>query len=224
MPSRYDDDGATMNDEIELSGQSAVFAFDEMDWNKAGTGLLPAVVQDADTGAVLMLGYQDRNALEETFRRGKVVFFSRSRQALWEKGETSGNTLEFIGATPDCDYDTILIHARPTGPVCHTGAPACFSDAQPPLAFLARLERVVASRREADAESSYTAKLFAEGVKRIAQKVGEEGVETALAATAGDIDELRSESADLLYHLTVLLQASGLSLREVIAELESRHA
>lgn len=214
-----------MTEEIELTGgASEVLAFDELDWSKSGDGLLPAVVQDADTGTVLMVGYQDRTALEETFRRGKVVFFSRSRQELWEKGETSGNTLEFFGATPDCDRDAILIHARPTGPVCHTGAPACFSDAEPPLAFLAALERVVAARRDSDPDTSYTAALFASGVKRIAQKVGEEGVETALAATAGDSAELRAESADLLYHLIVLLQASGLSLREVIAELESRHA
>ncbi|MDX1443230.1 MAG: bifunctional phosphoribosyl-AMP cyclohydrolase/phosphoribosyl-ATP diphosphatase HisIE [Gammaproteobacteria bacterium] len=212
-----------MNEDITLQGGTGAFDFDSLDWDKSGDGLLPAVVQDADTGTVLMLGYQDRTALEETFRRGRVVFFSRSRQELWEKGETSGNTLEFVGATPDCDLDTILIHARPTGPVCHTGAPACFSDAEPPLAFLAALERVVTSRKDADADSSYTAKLFADGVKRIAQKVGEEGVETALAATAGEEDELRSEAADLLYHLTVLLAASGLSLRDVISELESRH-
>lgn len=211
-------------DEIILDGNSGVAVdLDALDWDKSGNGLLPSIVQDADSGTVLMLGYQDRDALEQTLARGRVVFWSRSKQRLWEKGETSGNTLEFIGATHDCDNDTLLIHARPTGPVCHTGAPACFTDAEPPLAFIATLERLIAQRRGADPGSSYTASLLADGVKRIAQKVGEEGVETALAATAGDRDELRSEAADLLYHLLVLLQASDLDLRDVVAELAQRH-
>lgn len=217
-----------MNEDITLDKAAADperdgLDLDRLDWDKSGDGLLPAVVQDADTGLVLMVGYQNREALAETFRRGRVVFFSRSRQQLWEKGETSGNTLEFIGATPDCDLDTILVHARPTGPVCHTGAPACFSDAEPPLAFLAALERVVVSRQDSAPGDSYTASLFESGIKRIAQKVGEEGVETALAATAGGENELQAEAADLLYHLVVLLAASGLSLRDVVGELESRH-
>lgn len=212
-----------MNDEYKTESGGDPLGFAELDWNKSGDGLLPAIVQDADTGTVLMLGYQDRTALEETFRRGKVVFRSRSRNTLWEKGETSGNALEFVGATPDCDNDTLLIHARPTGPVCHTGAPACFSDSEPPLAFLAELERVIASRGDADPDESYTARLLREGIRRIAQKVGEEGVETALAATAGDDAELQSEAADLLYHLLVLLHAHGLPLRKVVAELAERH-
>lgn len=211
-------------EDIILHGNAnAAFDFDSLDWDKSGDGLLPAIVQDADSGAVLMLGYQDRTALEQTLARGRVVFWSRSKQRLWEKGETSGNTLEFVGAAPDCDNDTILIHARPTGPVCHTGAPACFTDAEPPLAFIVALERVIAKRRDADPDSSYTARLLADGVKRIAQKVGEEGVETALAATTGDRDELCGEAADLLYHLLVLLQASDLDLGDVVAELAQRH-
>lgn len=193
------------------------------DWAK-GDGLLPAVVQDADSGRVLMLGYMNDEALETTRGTGHVTFFSRSKQRLWTKGETSGNTLELVDVRLDCDHDTLLVRARPHGPTCHTGTATCFGDEPlPPLGFLAELDRIIDSRAGADPESSYTARLLASGVKRCAQKVGEEGVEVALAATAGDRDELREESADLLYHLLVVLAASGVELEEVIDVLRERH-
>ena len=196
---------------------------DDLDWAK-GDGLLPAVVQDADTGRVLMLGYMNDRALAKTRATGHVTFFSRSKQRLWTKGESSGHTLELVEVRADCDRDTLLVLARPHGPTCHTGTSTCFGDAvRPPLAFLAELERVIEARRGADPGSSYTAKLLDRGVKRCAQKVGEEGVEVALAATAGDREELVEESADLLYHLLVVLAASDVGLDEVLAVLQDRH-
>ncbi|PKL96861.1 MAG: bifunctional phosphoribosyl-AMP cyclohydrolase/phosphoribosyl-ATP diphosphatase [Gammaproteobacteria bacterium HGW-Gammaproteobacteria-8] len=196
---------------------------DQADWQKSD-GLLPAIVQDAATGRVLMLGYMNRAALEMTEASGRVTFFSRSKQRLWTKGETSGNSLELVSVALDCDRDTLLIQARPNGPTCHLGTATCWGDeTRPPAAFLAELERIIAARKSADPESSYTARLLAEGVKRCAQKVGEEGVEVALAATAGDRAELVDESADLLYHLLVVLAASDVSLDEVCRTLESRH-
>lgn len=192
-------------------------------WDKVD-GLMPAVVQDSGTGRVLMLGYMNREALEKTQATGHVTFFSRSKQRLWTKGETSGNTLELAGLQADCDGDTLLVQAIPHGPTCHLGTDTCWGDGvNPPVGFLAELERIVDSRVGADPESSYTARLLAEGVKRCAQKVGEEGVEVALAATAGDRDELVEESADLLYHLLVTLAACEVSLEEVCRALESRH-
>lgn len=194
---------------------------DQLDWDK-GNGLLPAIVQDAQTGTVLMLGYQNREALEATLKRNKVVFFSRSRQQLWEKGETSGNTLTLVDIQPDCDNDTLLILADPVGPTCHTGAKSCF-DTEPPLAILSELEKVVAERAAAhDTSESYTARLLAKGTKRIAQKVGEEGVETALAAAVNDKEELANESADLLYHLIVLLRSCDMSLTDAADILAKR--
>jgi len=193
------------------------------DWNK-GNGLLPAIVQDADSGRVLMLGYMNEEALERTRATGHVTFFSRSKQRLWTKGETSGHTLELVDLAIDCDRDTLLVLARPHGPTCHTGTATCFGDAvRPPLAFLGELERIVQSRRDAEPDSSYTARLLASGVKRCAQKVGEEGVEVALAATAGDREELIEESADLLYHLQVVLAASDVGMDDVLKVLEARH-
>lgn len=198
----------------------------DLDFDKAG-GLLPAIVQHADTGAVLMLGYMNRDALAATLERQRVVFWSRSKQRLWEKGETSGHTLELVAARPDCDRDALLLLARPAGPVCHTGTATCFGDgpltAAEPLAFLARLEQVIEQRISAGDESSYTARLFNAGTRRIAQKVGEEGVEVALAGVAAADADLVSESADLVYHLAVLLRARGLSLRQVADELAARH-
>ena len=194
-----------------------------LDWAKMD-GLLPAIAQDAATGEVRMLGYCNRAALEATLATRVVTFFSRSRGALWVKGETSGNRLQLVDAHADCDSDSLLFLVRPLGPTCHNGTDSCFGDDGPPGAgFLAALGETVASRATADPASSYTARLFSEGVKRIAQKVGEEGVETALAAVAGDRAELEAESADLLYHLLVLLEASGSSLDEVVAELRRRH-
>jgi len=196
---------------------------DTLDWDKAG-GLMPAIVQDAGSGRVLMLGYMNREALEKTQATGHVTFFSRSRQRLWTKGETSGNRLELIAVQADCDRDTLLVQAIPHGPTCHLGSDTCWGDeVHPPAGFLAELERVIESRAGADPESSYTARLLAKGIKRCAQKVGEEGVEVALAATAGDREELIDESADLLYHLLVVLAASDVSLEQICRRLESRH-
>ena len=198
-----------------------------LDFDKTG-GLLPAIVQHADSGAVLMLGYMNREALRETLTRRRVVFFSRSRQCLWEKGETSGHTLELAAVSTDCDRDSLLVTALPAGPVCHLGTATCFGDGAVAtagrLAFLGALEAVIARRMANRPEGSYTARLYAQGPKRIAQKVGEEGLEVALAAVAETDDKLIAESADLLYHLLLLLRSRGLRLEHVVAELESRHA
>ena len=198
----------------------------DLDWDKAG-GLLPAIVQHARSGRVLMLGYMNEAALAETLRRGRVVFFSRSRGELWLKGETSGNYLDLVQVTTDCDRDSLLVLAQPTGPTCHKGTESCFAEARRTdaerLAFLGLLEAVIEARIADKPEGSYTARLFAQGPSRLAQKVGEEGLETALAAVTRDDDGLRSEAADLLFHLLVLLKARGLSFADVIEELRSRH-
>ena len=189
--------------------------------------LLPAVVQHADSGAVLMVGYMNAEALLETFSRQRVVFFSRSKQRLWMKGETSGHVLDLVEVRTDCDRDALLVTARPHGPVCHTGTATCFGDeaaASGTLEFLSRLEGVIEQRIAESPEGSYTARLFAKGPTRIAQKVGEEGLEVALAAVAEGEDKVISESADLLYHLLVLLKSRGVTLARVVGELESRHA
>lgn len=198
-----------------------------LDFDKTG-GLLPAIVQHAGNGAVLMLGYMNREALLETLSRRRVVFYSRSRRCLWEKGETSGHTLTLAEVRADCDSDALLVTALPAGPVCHLNTATCFGDealtAAGRLAFLGELETVIARRMSDRPEGSYTARLHAEGPKRIAQKVGEEGLEVALAAVAETDDKLIAESADLLYHLLLLLRSRGLRLGHVVAELESRHA
>jgi phosphoribosyl-AMP cyclohydrolase / phosphoribosyl-ATP pyrophosphohydrolase len=197
-----------------------------LDFGK-GDNLLPAVVQHADTGAVLMVGYMNAEALSETFARRRVVFFSRSKQRLWMKGETSGHVLDLVDVRTDCDRDALLITARPHGPVCHVGTATCFGDdaaAAGSLAFLSKLEGVIEKRIAENPEGSYTARLFTKGPTRIAQKVGEEGIEVALAAVAEDEDKVISESADLLFHLLVLLKSRGVTLARVVAELESRHA
>jgi len=197
---------------------------DSLDWDKSG-GLLPAVVQHWRSGAVLMLGYMDRDALRETLQSGKVTFFSRSKQRLWTKGETSGHFLLFKSARADCDGDTILVQAEPQGPTCHLGTASCFGDGSAPkLGFLAELDALVARRECERPSGSYTTKLFDAGVRRIAQKVGEEGVEVALAAVAQDDDALLGECADLLYHVIVLLRARGCGLDDVAALLRDRHA
>jgi phosphoribosyl-AMP cyclohydrolase / phosphoribosyl-ATP pyrophosphohydrolase len=200
---------------------------DALDWAK-GDGLLPAVIQDADYGEVLMLGYMNRDALAATLDTGRVTFWSRSRSQLWVKGETSGNTIEVHGVTADCDRDTLLVLGRPAGPVCHTGAPTCFHGQTPSaateLGFLLHLEKIIESRIADHPESSYTARLHASGLTRMAQKVGEEGLEVALGAvTAGD-GELVGEAADLVFHLLLLLRARGLALGDVVKELVDRHA
>ena len=195
----------------------------QLAWGKM-QNLLPAVIQDAHSGRVLMQGYMNQEALAHTLDTGKVTFFSRSKQRLWMKGETSGNTLDLVDISADCDQDSLLILVHPNGPTCHTGASTCwFNSDVPNMTFFAELEQTLAERKEADPSTSYTAELYSKGIKRIAQKVGEEGVETALAAVVQDLDELKNESADLLYHLIVLLQASNLSLNDTIAVLKARH-
>ncbi|MEC8230170.1 MAG: bifunctional phosphoribosyl-AMP cyclohydrolase/phosphoribosyl-ATP diphosphatase HisIE [Pseudomonadota bacterium] len=203
---------------IITNDNSNKLAWDKMD------NLLPAIVQDALSGKVLMQGYMDQDALAKTLETGKVTFFSRSKQRLWTKGETSGNTLDLVSVACDCDQDSLLVLATPNGPTCHTGVESCWFDGNTPaFTFLADLERVLAARKDADPKSSYTASLYNKGIKRIAQKVGEEGVETALAATVHDKEELKNEAADLLYHLTVLLQASDMSLNDALDVLRERH-
>lgn len=195
-----------------------------LDWRKGG-GLLPVIVQHWRTGQVLMLGYMNAEALAATRRSGKVTFFSRSKQRLWMKGETSGHVLVVKSIHADCDRDTLLVEAEPHGPTCHLGTRTCFGeDVQPPLAFLAELDALVATRAQDRPADSYTTRLFESGIRRIAQKVGEEGVETALAAVAEGDDALLGESADLIYHLLVLLRARGLALADVALLLEQRHA
>lgn len=197
----------------------------ELDWKKMD-GLLPAIVQDAFDGRVLMLAYMNAEALASSLDSGRVTFWSRSRQALWTKGETSGNYLELVAIHADCDGDCLLLLARPEGPTCHRGTDSCFdaeSAVVPQLAFLAGLERLVGQRDDERPAGSYTTSLLEAGVKRIAQKVGEEGVETALAAVAGDRDELAGEAADLVYHLLVLLRAGGLQLSAVVEILQTRN-
>jgi phosphoribosyl-ATP pyrophosphohydrolase/phosphoribosyl-AMP cyclohydrolase len=195
-------------------------------WDKSG-GLLPAIAQHAASGEVLMLAWMNREALRETFARKRAVFYSRSRARLWEKGETSGHTLQLLGVHVDCDRDTLLLLVDPVGPACHTGTATCFGDqplsAAAPLAFLGTLGRIIAQRIAAGADGSYTAKLHAGGLRRMAQKVGEEGLEVALAATGEPDDALLGEAADLLFHLEVLLQARGLALADVVRTLEARH-
>jgi phosphoribosyl-AMP cyclohydrolase / phosphoribosyl-ATP pyrophosphohydrolase len=198
---------------------------ENLDFTKSG-GLLPAIIQDANTGTVLMLGYMNREALETTLKRQRVVFFSRSKNRLWEKGETSGHRLRLVAAHADCDRDALLVTAQPEGPTCHLGSDSCFASAAAVgggPAFLGELERVVASRLSTDAEGSYTARLARQGSRRIAQKVAEEGVEVALAAAAGSNEELTAEAADLIYHLIVLLKTRDLSLAQVAQELRDRH-
>jgi len=198
---------------------------DSLAWDK-GDGLLPAIIQDARSGMVLMLGYMNREALRATLSEGRVTFFSRSKNRLWTKGETSGHFLNVVSVQADCDNDALLITANPQGPTCHSGAQSCFGEAQTDaraLSFLARLESVIAQRISERPDGSYTARLWSEGPTRIAQKVGEEGVEVALAAVTQPDDRLVGETADLLFHLALLLKSRNLSLADAVKELESRH-
>jgi phosphoribosyl-ATP pyrophosphohydrolase/phosphoribosyl-AMP cyclohydrolase len=192
----------------------------QLDWSKQD-GLIPAIVQDANNGRVLMLGYMNQEALAATQSSGKVTFFSRSKQRLWTKGESSGHFLKLVSIEPDCDNDSLLIQALPQGPTCHLQRVSCFAAA--PANFLADLDHLIASRERERPESSYTTKLFESGLRRIAQKVGEEGVETSLAAVVQDDEALLGESADLLFHLLVLLRARGLALADAVQVLEQRH-
>lgn len=195
---------------------------DTIEWDKMD-GLVPATVQDASTGRVLMTGYMNRESLAETMSTGKVTFYSRSRRALWTKGETSGHYLDLVDVAIDCDNDSLLVLANPHGPTCHRGTTSCYGDARPAVSFLGELDQLVASRKRDAPDGSYTAKLFDSGIRRIAQKVGEEGVEAALAGVVQDDDALLGESADLIYHLLVLLRARDLSLNDVAALLRERH-
>jgi len=192
-----------------------------LDWGK---GLIPAVIQDVDTRAVLMLGYMNEEAWDATQKTKRVTFFSRSKDRLWTKGETSGNFLNFVSFAIDCDNDTILIQAHPEGPVCHTGGKTCFGDEDSDsILFLKTLSALIHDRNKQRPAGSYTTKLFEEGGSRIAQKVGEEGVELALARVKNDKDEILDESADLLFHLMVLLEDSGLNLADACEVLRKRH-
>lgn len=197
----------------------------KIDWQKVNN-LLPVIVQDVRSCEVLMLGYMNPQALEQTLQQRRVTFFSRTKNRLWTKGETSGHFLNVVDWSLDCDNDSLLILVEPIGETCHTGAQSCFhqfeQQTQPDWIFFSKLEDMLAQRKGADPASSYTAALHAKGTKRIAQKVGEEGVETALAAMAKDPEELISESADLIYHLSVLLHNANLSWTDVIQKLKLR--
>ena len=196
---------------------------DKIDWDR-GQGLVPAIVQNIDNGQILMLAYMDRAALAQTISSKKVTFFSRSKNRLWTKGETSGNWLDFISGEMDCDADTLLIQARPQGPSCHTGSVTCFNDQTPSnIGFLDQLATLISERHTTMPEDSYTTSLFSEGKALIAQKVGEEGVELALARMKDDRAEMANEAADLLFHMMVLLEDAGLSLADAISVLQNRH-
>lgn len=203
-----------------LKPDPASLAWDKMD------GLLPAIVQDADDGRVLMQAWMDRAALDRTLESGLASFFSRSRQTAWTKGETSGNAMDVVAVAADCDGDCLLLQVRPRGPACHRGDDTCFDGAgavRPGLAFLADLDRLIARRKEAAPDGSYTARLLESGPQRIAQKVGEEGVEVALAGAGGDSRELLDEAGDLTYHLLVMLRSRDLSLTDLVHTLRERH-
>jgi phosphoribosyl-ATP pyrophosphohydrolase/phosphoribosyl-AMP cyclohydrolase len=196
---------------------------DSIDFEKGG-GIVPAVVQNAATSQVLMVGYMSKESLEATVLTGRVTFYSRSKDRLWTKGETSGNHLEFLGYTIDCDGDALLIQAVPTGPVCHTGASTCFVDGpKGSFGFLGRLEDIIDERAKGGDEGSYTHRLLAGGPAAAARKVGEEAVEVAIAALEETDDRLKEETADLLYHLLVLLKSRGLRLHDAVEVLRDRH-
>jgi phosphoribosyl-AMP cyclohydrolase / phosphoribosyl-ATP pyrophosphohydrolase len=207
---------------------TATMTIPDLDWDKLN-GLAPAIVQHAGNGAVLMMGYMNREALAATAATGRVTFWSRNRGRLWTKGETSAHFLDVRSVAVDCDRDTLLILAEPRGPACHLGTATCWGESAPQsdaqrLAFLSELENIIAQRIATRPEDSYTAKLLDAGVRRIAQKVGEEGLELALAAVAQSDEEIIGEAADLVYHSLLLLKVKGLSLAQIVAELAARHA
>ncbi|MHC5225035.1 bifunctional phosphoribosyl-AMP cyclohydrolase/phosphoribosyl-ATP diphosphatase HisIE [Ignatzschineria sp. LJL83] len=214
---------ASITDENDAKDPNTII--NAVNWQKVDH-LLPVIVQDYVTAEVLMLGFMDEEALKKTISTNKVTFFSRTKQRLWTKGEESGNFLNVVDYTLDCDQDTLLILAKPIGPTCHLGTTSCFEAASKtaPWVFFSRLEKLLESRKNEDPNTSYTASLYAKGTKRIAQKVGEEGVEVALAATVHDKDEVVSEMADLLYHATVLLHDQDLAWEDVLAKLNERHS
>ncbi|HKB43674.1 MAG TPA: bifunctional phosphoribosyl-AMP cyclohydrolase/phosphoribosyl-ATP diphosphatase HisIE [Chitinophagaceae bacterium] len=192
------------------------------DFSKYSDGLIPAIVQDADTQKVLMLGFMNEEAFAKTQAESKVTFYSRSKQRLWTKGETSNNFLLVKEILTDCDNDTILIKAHPTGPVCHTGADTCFNESNPRFS-LQMLEETIADRKKNPSESSYTSSLFAKGINKVAQKVGEEAVELVIESKDDNEEKFLNEAADLLYHYLVLLQAKNYQLNDVVKTLAERH-
>lgn len=196
--------------------------FSDFDLSKCPDGLLPVIIQDADTLRVLMLGYMNREAFDKTMNEGQVTFFSRTRQCLWTKGETSGNRLIVVSIYPDCDNDTLLVKVRPAGPVCHRGTTACF-DTPESEGFVRSLARLVRQRHREMPEGSYTTRLFIKGVKKIAQKVGEEATESIIEAVDGNRDRFTYEASDLVFHLLVLLEEIGLSPEDIERELLKRH-
>jgi phosphoribosyl-ATP pyrophosphohydrolase/phosphoribosyl-AMP cyclohydrolase len=194
-----------------------------LNFAKYSDGLIPSIVQDCDTGHVLMLGFMYMKALETTRSTGRVTFYSRKKQRLWTKGETSGNFLEFVAVAEDCDSDTLLVKARPVGPTCHKGADTCFGETNDLSGhLLSDLESIINDRRQNPVDGSYVSKLFAEGINRILQKVGEEAVETVIAAKDDDPENLKNEAADLLFHYLVLLNAKNLRLSDIVEILNSR--
>lgn len=191
---------------------------------KGPDGLVPAIVQDSSTLKVLMMGYMNEEAYKKSIESGKVTFWSRSRQCIWTKGETSGNFLFLESMSADCDADTILVMARPTGPACHKGTTTCWGEDVPEhRGFIRELEKVIQGRYEQKPEGSYTTSLFRKGTPRMAQKVGEEAVETVIEAMKGDKERLIYEASDLIYHLLVLLTSQGLGIEDLEKELQSRH-
>lgn len=200
------------------------FNFDpnSVDFQKSG-GFVPAIIQDHLSNKVLMLGYMNRAALDQTLTEGKVTFFSRSKERLWTKGESSNNFLHLVDIAVDCDQDTLLIKARPDGPTCHTGADTCWNEKNVSSDFLQQLENVIRQRRDQPDDNSYTTSLFKRGINKIAQKVGEEAVELVIEAKDNNADLFLNEAADLLFHYLILLSAKGYELGDVVKILESRH-
>jgi phosphoribosyl-AMP cyclohydrolase / phosphoribosyl-ATP pyrophosphohydrolase len=193
------------------------------DFSKYADGLVPAIIQDANTGVVLMLGFINQEALDKTNETKLVTFYSRTKQRLWTKGEESKNYLHLVDIKIDCDNDTLLIKANPAGPVCHTGSDTCFNEKNTDHNFLAELENIIADRKENPNENSYTSSLFKKGINAVAQKVGEEAVELIIEAKDNDADRFKNEAADLLFHYLVLLQAKGFKLDDIITVLRERH-
>lgn len=194
------------------------------DFSKYVDGLIPAIIQDSATGVVLMLGFMNEEAFQKTTETKLVTFYSRTKQRLWTKGEKSENYLHLIDIKPDCDNDTLLIKAKPVGPVCHTGADTCFNEQNHSDNFLFELENIIADRKENPTEKSYTSSLFTKGINTVAQKVGEEAVELIIEAKDNDAEKFKNEAADLLFHYLVLLKAKGFVLNDVIEILKQRHS
>lgn len=196
----------------------------EIDFDKLGNSLVPAIIQDASTNKVLMLGFMNQEAFEKTESEGKVTFFSRTKNRLWTKGEESGHFLNVVSITPDCDKDTLLIKANPVGPTCHTGSDTCFNEKnQADITFLSHLQDFIDKRKEDMPEGSYTTSLFKKGTRTITQKVGEEAIETVIGAMANDDENFLYEGADLIYHLIVLLTHKGYRIEDLARELKKRH-